>query len=68
MTTATLSKNKNQIQLVTEYLMFKDFYSRWGVSDMQPYNLVVMFQTIESDNTGDVWLGTVKTIKKHISL
>lgn len=34
---------------------------------METFNLVVMLQRSESNIDDNVWLGTVLTIKKHIS-
>ena len=65
--TATLTRKKNQIHLIKEYLMYIDFFSRCGISSMESCDLIIMLQKFESNIVGDLWEGTVKSIKKHVS-
>lgn len=64
---AIFTRSKNQIHLIKEYLMYKEFFSKCGLTTMEPFNLITMFQKVETQ-TVDLWEGTTKTIKKHVSL
>lgn len=47
--------------------MFKNFFGKCGVSAMTTFNLMVMFQSVDSETTDETWEGTVKSIKKHVT-
>jgi hypothetical protein len=65
--TSILSENRNKITLIKEFLMYKHFFSKIGMSQMKTFNMMWMFQHKDSDSTNESWEGTVKTIKKHVT-
>jgi hypothetical protein len=41
--TAILSENINKIMLIKEFLMYKDFFSKIGITKMKTFNMMIMF-------------------------
>ena len=65
--TSLLTENLNKILLIKEFLMYKKYFSKFGLSNMESFNMMIMFERVESDTTDDTWEGTVLSIKKHVT-
>ena len=65
---AILTRSKNQIHLITEYLMFEQFKIKWGMAKDNAYDLILMLQRVEGPTEeSDLWEGTTKTLMRHVT-